>query len=294
MYWDVRITLDLFLGGVGIALFFISVLLSIFYKENKKLIKLTAILSPVCVGGGLLFLISELGRPERFLTTMYHFNPLSVTSWGGIVQSLFMITSFVYALYVYMDRDHDFVFATCKILGTLFAILVGIYHGLLLTSLDRPLWSGGLVTILFFSSSLLSGLALVVLIQMLDRLKDHRSLLEKDSGRNLQLFKWMGALSFIHFVLLLIWQFVMMRSGEAHAASYQMMMDEYGGVWWVVVILLGLVIPMMISLYQSKHYRSVLSKVLGTVASLFVLIGVAFMKHIIIYAGQLHLPFFLQ
>lgn len=301
--WDFRITIDLFLGGLGIGVFLLSVLFHLYNKDYyAKLIKWTAYLSPILIGGGLLFLISELGRPERFLTTLYRFNPQSVTSWGGLVQGIFVIVSLIYAYMIFKNNTNKPSFRLIYVVGSVFAIGVGVYHGMLLTSLGRPLWVGGLVTALFLISSLLGGMAIVFILKSmsipLPAATEVRSQVaitntsedEKKIDLNLFTFLLIG----LQIILLFVWQVSMYRSGAESVESMQQMMSNYGAMWWGIAVFVGLVIPFILSVFQLvKKGTTELPNGLALLFSIFVLIGSVTFKHIIIMAGQYNIPFFL-
>lgn len=84
--WDVRIFLDLFLGGIGVGIF---LFMAFGYGERdaRRLttLRIGAIASLALVGAGALCLVSELGRPFGILSTVTGFNATSVTSWGGVL-----------------------------------------------------------------------------------------------------------------------------------------------------------------------------------------------------------------
>ncbi len=85
--WDIRVTIDLFLGGLGVGAFLVSILLS-FYDWEKHLnaIKIGAYTAPIAVGVGLLVLVTKLGVPLKFITTFWHINLKSVMSMGVFLQ----------------------------------------------------------------------------------------------------------------------------------------------------------------------------------------------------------------
>ncbi|WP_069799393.1 NrfD/PsrC family molybdoenzyme membrane anchor subunit [Tepidibacillus sp. HK-1] len=300
--WDYRITIDLFLGGLGIGVFLLSIILSFYNKEQyEKLIRQTAYLAPILVGGGLLFLISELGRPERFITTMYRFNPHSVTSWGGVIQGIFVLLSLIHAFIIFKKNTKNPFFKPVQIAGAIFAIGVGIYHGLLLTSLDRPLWNGGVVTLLFLVSSLLGGTAIVIILKSfyfsVAVPKDVRSqvtLSNEGFGKNFNFTYPLFFLSGLQIILVIIWQVTMYRSGQTNIEAFKAMMDDYSFLWWGIAIVVGLIIPFIGGIYQlAKNHKEEMANGLALTLSIFILVGSAVLKHILLQAGQISIPFFL-
>ena len=299
--WDFRITVDLFLGGLGIGIFLYSVILSFVNKERyERIIKLSAYLTPILVGGGLLFLISELGRPERFLTTMYNFNSQSVTSWGGLFQGIFILISLVYAFMFFRKSTSGALFKALQIFGSIFAVGVGVYHGLLLASLGRPLWTGGLVPVMFLVSSILGGLVLILILKSfalpltVSKTAQAETAAAGESGKEVNFNAHLFLLTGLQLILVLIWQVSLYRSGTETLETVNKMMAEFGTLWWLLVIVIGLLIPFAGSIYQLvKDHKAEMSNSMAIILSLLVLIGSVTFKYIILTVGQFDIPFFL-
>ncbi|ACL19286.1 Polysulphide reductase NrfD [Desulfitobacterium hafniense DCB-2] len=296
--WDIRVTLDLFLGGLGVGLFLLSVLLTVYDKNRyHKLAAMGAYLAPVLVGGGVLFLLSELGRPTRFISTLYNFNPQSITSWGSIVQMIFVILSLIYAWLYFKNNTSGSLFKGVLGLGAIFALLVGGYHGLLLSSLGRPLWVGGMVTALFLVSSLLGGTALMILIKELGisigvpkNVSGEVASVSDVKGFNFSFL--VCILSALQLVLVISWQVSMTRSGLEPAATYSNLMEQYGGLWIGLVLICGLILPLLGSLYSLiKDKTAEMSKGMGLALSVLIIAGGFTFKHLVLLAGQIKLPF---
>lgn len=299
--WDIRITIDLFLGGLGIGIFLMSVFLYFFNKDHYyPVVKISSYLSPVLVGLGLLFLISELGRPERFITTIYRFNPQSVTSWGGLIQGFFMIISFGYAVMLYKNLSANKLFRILQISGTIFALGVGIYHGLLLSSLGRPLWSGGLMSLLFLVSSLLGGTVILLILKSISfsflvpmQVKSE-ALASEDDEKKVNFTLLLFLLTSFQTALLLIWHVSVYRSSLETIDTMNVLMSNYGLYWWNLVVIVGLLLPLIGTIYQLvKDYKKEMSNRLAIALSLMVLIGSFSFKFIILTVGQYTVQFFL-
>lgn len=300
--WDFRVTLDLFLGGLGIGIFLISAILS-YYDESKRyasLVKTGAYLAPVLVGLGVLMLLSELGRPERFLTTMFRVNPGSLTSWGGFFQAIFMALSLVYAGMLFKGKASGSWFAAIKWLGAVFALAVGVYHGLLLASLGRPLWAGGMVSALFLTSSLFGATALLLLVQNFSvafgispeaRSQTAATAAVKATGLTFTLLFF--GLAAINLVLIIIWHVSVYRSSLETVEAMNNLLAGYGLLWWIVFIVAGLLIPLLGSLYYLiKKPKAAMSGGVTVLLALLAITGSFVFKHLILTAGQIPVYFF--
>ena len=70
LLWDIRVSLDLFLGGLGVGAFLMgAVLYYIDAKAYDAVIKKALVVAPLLVMAGLLLLLTELGRPLNVIKT---------------------------------------------------------------------------------------------------------------------------------------------------------------------------------------------------------------------------------
>lgn len=298
--WDIRVSIDLFLGGIGIALFLFSVILSYYNKDRyEKLIKVSAYLAPITAGIGLFALVTELGKPFRMIITYFYVNPQSVTSWGGFIQGAFLAISAVYAIMLWINKSGSLLNGL-KIVGSFLAVAVGMYHGLLLTSLGLPLWADGSVAVLFLVSSLAGGSAFVMMMRSLateekagsQGLKEVAATSEgnKVFSFNTVFFTLITA----QLVTTIFWFIAMNRGTTYQLQSIEAMMSDYGVFFWVLAVVIGILVPFIISLFQLlTGGRGTMSKQLSMIVFLAVITGSFALKHIIIEAGQIQLPFFL-
>lgn len=298
--WDIRVSIDLFLGGIGIALFLFSVVLSYYNKDRyEKLIKVSAYLAPISAGVGLFALVTELGKPFRMIITYFYVNPQSVTSWGGFIQGAFLAISALYAIMLWMNKSGSLLNGL-KIVGSFLAVAVGMYHGLLLTSLGLPLWADGSVAVLFLVSSLAGGSSIVMMMRSLateakagsQGLKEVAATSEgnKVFSFNTVFFTLITA----QLVTTVFWFIAMNRGTTYQLQSIEAMMSDYGVFFWVLAVVIGILVPFIISLFQLLTGGSgTMSKQLSMIVFLAVITGSFALKHIIIEAGQIQLPFFL-
>lgn len=148
--------------------------------------------------------------------------------------------------------------------------LLGIYTGVLLGALGaRPLWSSSILWLLFVVSGLSSAAAFV---HMIARDKYERVLLAKADN---------GFLIFELFVFALF--FVgLAGTSEAHIRAAQLLLGgAFAPTFWVFVIGLGIVIPLIVQL------MAVNGKIPHTpVAPILVIAGGLTLRFVIVSAGQ--------
>ena len=148
--------------------------------------------------------------------------------------------------------------------------MLGIYTGILLSALGaRPLWNSALLGLLFLVSGLSTSAAFVHLVA---RNRTERELLAKADN------------AFLTLELFLIGMFLigLASSTRAHMQAAQLLLSgPYAPVFWVFVIALGILIPLLIqSLAVSHRIRHT------PVAPILVIVGGLILRFVIVAAGQ--------
>lgn len=289
--WDFRVAIDLFLGGAGIGIFLLTAYFILIKKEKVlSLARIGFLLSPILVGLGVISLMTELGRPLKIFSTFVNVNPTSVTSWGGFLQFIFILLSFVLFLLIFKQKHQVLeksLFKGLVITGFVFALAVGVYHGVLLMSLGRAGWASGLIPVMFLVSSLLAGSCIVMAID--------KSLMKSQSAQvtvaeSAEYFysKLFVSLTAIQILLLITWRISIFSSGAEEISAYQNLIDHFGGYWWILVVAIGLIFPLAIGAYYVIKKQK-MNMSLALIFAVLVLIGSYAFKHIIIYSGQIPL-----
>ena len=163
--WDIRVSLDLFLGGLGVGAFLVGAVL--YYMDAKiyeGIIKKSFVISPILVILGLVLLLTELGRPLNVIKTIYAINPTSFMSIGIFLQSAFVAVALFIAFTV-LTKNIQALCAKLVYVGAILAGLVGLYHGFLLTGIAKEPWNNA-IPVIFFISSILAGSSLIFLLNL--------------------------------------------------------------------------------------------------------------------------------
>lgn len=298
-YWDYRVALDLFLGGLGIGIFLLAAFFSFVYKERSlQITRIGFFLAPALVGLGVFALLTELGKPFRMFLTFINVNPTSVTSWGGFLQTIFILLGFAAFYFVFRYKAEAFekpVFKMIVILGSIFALAVGVYHGLLLMSIGRPAWASGLIPVMFLVSSLLAGTSVIMVIEAYVtkslKKKFDKSFSEVAASAEHSGFQYstlIVTLVVIQTILVVMWRISINTSGIEAIYAYQNLISHYGIYWWLMVVGLGLFLPLVMATYFYTIKRK-MNFTAAIVFSAVVLLGSYAFKHIILYAGQIPL-----
>ncbi|MBI2407388.1 MAG: polysulfide reductase NrfD [Gemmatimonadetes bacterium] len=286
--WSWQIPVYLFLGGLVAGIMIISgwfvlqgrykhTTFSTFYLPHISLVLLS-------LGMGALFLDLEHKLYFwRLFTTFQWTAPMSWGSWLLLtiypalwVNTLIRIPERFQGKIPLFDRlsaelnKRPTLIKNIGIANMLLGTLLGMYTGVLLSSFAaRPLWNSAMLWMLFLVSGLSAAAAFVHLITT-DVYE--RVLLAKADNAflTLELFVFGGFLTGL------------LTSSRVHVEAVRLLLDgPYAPVFWVFVIGLGIVVPLIVQLLAVNH------KVKHTpVAPILVLAGGLTLRFVIVYAGQ--------
>jgi len=273
MLWDIRVVLDLFLGGIGIGAFILAAILyTIDYEKYKLACKTGFVLAPILVACGLVFLLLEIGRPLHALTMLISVNPTSILSWGGFIQGAFILLSIYILFNIYKNKElsNTVLFITMTL-----AFIIGIYHGALLSSFGRSAWNSSL-PVLFLSTSLITGFLSTMLIA---------KFLGQEHTTNKIVKGSMIVFLLLSFVSIVGWIYGLKSQDATSKEALAYLFDEYF-ILLAIAVVCGMLIPIIIyikSLFAKTHLSSMELKV----TSVFSLVGVFCLKYVVVYIGQL-------
>lgn len=234
--WGAIIAWYLFLAGLGGGAFATSAFLGWKHPEAVNMRKIAHIIAPVVVIIGLCLLMVDaeggLHNPLRFALLLTNFG--SVMTWGVVFLAGFVVIALVAVLLDFLKRS---IPVWLDIVGTVFAVCVAIYTGVLLGVCKTfPLWNNALLPILFLVSAMSAGAAAVLLIAVF---------------RHADEFNMVGVLKKFHFcfpiielVLLASLMFITSFNSEAGWNSVMnLLVGQYALPFWIGLVLVGLVIP---------------------------------------------------
>lgn len=286
--WSWQIPVYLFLGGLVAGMMIISgyFLFKDRIKEPKCSCFYLPFLSLMFLTLGMLSLFLDLEH-KLFVWRLYTtFRVTSPMSWGAWILILVYpalilnilirvpesISNKISITKSWSDRinEHPFAVKNIGVLNMVLGALLGVYTGILLSTLTgRPLWNSSVLGILFLVSGLSSAAAFVHMIA-----KDvyERELLAKADN---------GFLTLELIVVGLLFVSLLTSSASQKAAATLLLSGPFAAVFWVFVIGIGMVIPLFIQLLAVNH------KIKHTpVAPLMVLLGGVLLRFVFVYAGQ--------
>jgi len=286
--WGWEVPVYLFLGGLVAGMMIISgyFLLRGNGTRRDTVTYLLPILGIVFLTVGMLALFFDLEHKLhvwRFYTTFRITSPMSWGSWILLLvyptmaaQILLRPPAWLFAHVPGVEALSRRVAAVPRAAGVIaianFALgtLLGLYTGVLLSTLGaRPLWNSALLGPLFLFSGLSAAAAFVHLVA---RDPDERLLLARADN------------VFLGSELLVVALFLigLVTSTRAHAQAAALFLGgPYTALFWVFVVGIGLVIPLIIQSLATSH------RIQHTpVAPLLVLAGGLLLRFVIVYAGQ--------
>lgn len=287
--WGWEISVYLFLGGLVAGMMILSGYF--LYRERHKQFVTSCTVVPligiILLSVGMFALFLDLEH-KLYTWRMYTtFQPTSPMSWGAWIlllvypamfaMLLIKVPGFIPKKFSLLFKWSEYINNNKKVIqGIGIANMVvgsglGIYTGVLLSSYGaRPLWNSSILGILFLVSGLSTASALV---HMIAKDKEESRLLAR--ADNL----------FILFELLILGLFIinLLSSTQAHINAVKIILTgPYAAGFWVFVVGLGLVIPLLIQSLAVSH------RIKHTVvAPILVIFGGLILRFVIVNAGLL-------
>jgi protein NrfD len=283
-WWEWQIPVYLFLGGITAGIMILTALKYFSKSETRsEAWGWLTWMPPVLISVGMFALWLDLSSKLNAWRFYLTFEITAPMSWGAWILLLVYPATILYALSekpllqgIGLIRKLT-VFATksevkSKIAGITvgLGVVLGIYTGILLSNLvARPLWNSAILGPLFLISGLSTGAAFMLLFKLSDTEKSTIS--KYDIG-------------FIILEILLLAVFLLsLLNGTAiqQEAVWQIVGGPYTAWFWSFVVLIGLIFPLALSLYEKVAKRGH-----STVIPVLVLIGGLTLRWILVYAGQ--------
>lgn len=249
-------------------------------SDYKSLSRLSGLLAAALLIGGLSVLVLDLGRPDRLIVAMTHYNFRSIFAWNIFLYTGFLGIVVVYLWMMFEPRMNRFVtrvgtlaFAWRIILttgtGSIFGFLVA-----------RETFSSALLAPMFIAMSLSFGTAVTLLLgALVFRLKGE-NLPAELTGK---LARLLG-----YFVLSVSLFVAVSHLTHLYSAGHQdierfLLIDgrPYSLLFWIGQVLLGTLVPAVLLL--SDRFKHAVSVPLG---ALLVVIGGLAQLYVLIIGGQ--------
>jgi formate-dependent nitrite reductase membrane component NrfD len=313
LFWGLPVTIYLFLAGMGAGATVVGASMMLRggggpRGVHHEIARYGALLGPIPVIVGVAAIIFELGSWQagnyfRFINLFLVMNlsPMSVGSWLLIVftgTSLLFAYTYIPALPVpFGDRLKWRVFFGW--INIPLGIGVTVYTGVMLGAMpSRPFWNSPMLAFLFMLSGLSTGTALIILARSFITRgglnEDDREVVHK-SGYVLA----STDTTIIGFELLAVFLFLMfayLSVGDVrYAVATILPGGELASLFWIGVVLIGLLLPGLVELYLVVpgllyHRKYTVSRYTEMLIALAVIFGGFMLRYVVVIAGQITGP----
>jgi polysulfide reductase chain C len=308
--WGWLVIIYLFLGGLGAGAVLTAAFMELSglrYKRGYCPTALTgAVISGPIVGLGSVLLILDLGagktEPWRIIYLFTNFG--SIMTWGIWILTLFIpvalfygllelievepyIKGFVWARFRRLVRDLPLLRRRTAIVSGILAIGVAVYTGVLISAVGPavPLWSQPvlpflpipMMPVLFLISAISTGMALTFDLAATIAVPE----IHHDAR----------IMALVHIVLIgleniligLLFLSALNAGGAAAESARMIMYGPLSVLFWVGVVLVGLVYPFVVHAYAIGAGRHSMWSGIGSGAG--ILIAGLFLRYLIVVAG---------
>ncbi|PKL83591.1 MAG: polysulfide reductase [Ignavibacteriae bacterium HGW-Ignavibacteriae-3] len=286
--WKWEIPVYLFIGGMVAGMMIIAgyFLFKEKHKNSDSIANYIPLISIILLSLGMGALFLDLGH-KLFVWRLYTtFKILSPMSWGAwililvypvILANMLMVPpSFILKRFQQIKMITKYINERPRLIqnigigNMLFGGILGIYTGVLLSTMgSRPLWNSSILWVLFLISGLSTAAAFV---HMIAKNVNERELLAKaDNG-----------FLIIELIVILLMLIGLASSSQAQIQAASLLLGgPYTAPFWVFVVGIGIIIPLIIQLLAVNH------KIKHTaVAPIMVIAGGLILRFVIVSAGQ--------
>jgi tetrathionate reductase subunit C len=275
------IAIYFYLTGLSAGSFILSTLSYGFGMEQyRPLGKVGIVLATVLLIVAPLFLLLHIGVPYRAWHLFVYLNWSSPITWGSFLLILYPINCIIYGYFMF--KENLKLTRLFGFIGIPLAISVHGYTGFILAfGKARALWNTALMPILFLASAIVSGIALMILVCIIaGQFFSKEKTINKDLIFSLsKLLAWM-----IVFDLFLVGCDLLVLSishSDAQAAFRLLLGGNFSFLFLVVENLLGKIIPFILLIVP--RFRNLVTV---TIASILVVVGIFFMRYVVVLAGE--------
>ncbi|MEE2698498.1 MAG: NrfD/PsrC family molybdoenzyme membrane anchor subunit [Pseudomonadota bacterium] len=247
----------------------------------KPLARLSGLLAIALLVGGLSVLLLDLGRPDRLIVAMTHYNFKSIFAWNIFLYTGFIAIAAIY-LWTLMDRSIKSLSFYAGIAMFIWRLALTTGTGLIFGFLvAREAYDAALLAPLFIAMSFAFGLAIFILVLIGISAADNRPL-----GN--YIVQRMGNLMVIFIASNLYFITIQHLTGlyAAEHTEFETFLLTSGSIYtwqfWIVQIGMGCFLPLIILMRPQKS----LSRSSVIVSSVLVIIGGLAQLYVIIIGGQ--------
>lgn len=302
-YWEYPIAIYLFLGGLGGGILFIDWILSAFVLGGDpavaaalpQVLMLPNFVALIAIAIGLFFLVFELGQPPVFYRA--YVTATSIIKWGAVLLTIAAFGSLFWILGNWSPEVPVLGFLSVfNFLGALSPLWMGaaglagfgimVYTGVMLSTLKaHSFWATPALPILFTTSALSTACAAIMLSMggwpgvmesLAQPLVGYAAL--EEVHELLHLVDIILVFMEITILLIMILSFLGAGNRTQQRVALRWVKGSYAPLFWVGMIGLGLVVPLLLNISGSAGA--------GVVASVLVLCGGCLLRFLCVWSDD--------
>jgi Fe-S-cluster-containing dehydrogenase component/formate-dependent nitrite reductase membrane component NrfD len=230
---------------------------------------LGAIIAFIFLGVTGVLLIADLGRPDRFLNVLFRPQWKSwltrgayfITGYGGVL-TVWLVASFL---------GYEKLLKFIEPVGIILALLTAVYTAFLFAQAKgRDFWQSPMLGLHMILHAVMAGFGVLLLVTYFVRL-------------NVGVMRELGFLTIatlvVHLITLAIELTTTHSTEDAHATVKMITKGEFSKAFWLGMILVGNVLPLLMLLLIKEHWNF-------SLAGILILIGLWFAEDIWVKAPQ--------
>ena len=284
--WGWLLIWDFFLAGTGAGAYLSGIMAEYLGDKNRVAAKIGVFLSAPLVIAGIIFLMLDLGHPERF---MYVFNSAtSLITFGSMFITAFLIVSVIHiGFWIWPFKLLEKATVLRRALGIIGAVLalgVMIYPGVAMSLTSVPLWVTGLLPLLFIGVATLCGVAATTMVLSIYYARSAGDVKEQALGSMKAMVTPLLVLS--AFVLVVLFFFTMATAsiGPVGLESTALLTTgSFAPLFWGGLIIAGLILPIV--LLGMGVRGSARFPLFAAVSSILLLTGGLVLRYLVVSAG---------
>lgn len=271
--WGWEISLYLFLGGLVAGLMVLSGSLMLGRRPPTRIAIVVPLLGLVLLTGGMLALFLDLEHKLSVWRVYTTFQPRSPMSWGSWILVLVypvLAGSIIVGLRPRVVTRWPWALRAIAFANVVLGAGLGLYTGVLLGTLSaRPLWNSAVLGPLFLVSGLSTAAAVV---HAISRSREERATIARADTMFLV----------AELVILVLFVIGLATGAQPQREAAALVLGgSYTAVFWVLVVGLGLVVPLILQALALAHRIAH-----SPAAPVLVIIGGLILRFVIVSAGQ--------
>jgi Fe-S-cluster-containing dehydrogenase component/formate-dependent nitrite reductase membrane component NrfD len=267
--WGWEVSAYILTKAIGAGAFLVPAVAGYFTEVSKTAVQIGALVSLFFLAVTGVLLIMDLGRPDRFLNVL--FRP-QWKSW--LTRGAYIITGYGGLLTLWLGASYfgfDAVAKMVEPVTVILALLAAVYTAFLFAQAKgRDFWQSPMLGVHMLIHSVMAGAAALLAV----------SVFFKDVAAIAGVLLSVLAVSIaVHLITLAIELTTTHTTEDSHAVAKMILKGRFAKTFWVGMVLVGNVVPLILSLFMG-------ATAVVPVTAVLVLVGLYAAQHIWVKAPQ--------